>query len=184
MKSNFLSVLLVSVCNSLAFSVKFINCSQTNFLENCLSCSLFYASFCSTNLSEPDKLTSRPKNSDSPKLFQIFPLPSPPSPSLPLPALPNLNPHRLTSTHRLTPPPLMLAALSPSWLLPKRTARRLFESNSPDVSRLCIIAALIFSAGYYSAPIFYFVEQKKMFRFTSFCRFFNILREIFLTSLG
>ena len=27
-------------------------------------------------------------------------------------------------------------------------------------------------------------SNKKMFRFTSFCRFFNILRDIFLTSLG
>ena len=48
-----------------------------------------------------------------------------------------------------------------------------------------LIAALIFSAGYYSAPIFFFTSSnKKMFRFTSFCRLFNILREIFLTSLG
>ena len=50
---------------------------------------------------------------------------------------------------------------------------------------LLLIAALIFSAGYYSAPIFFFTSSnKKMFRFTSFCRLFNILREIFLTSLG
>ena len=46
-----------------------------------------------------------------------------------------------------------------------------------------LIAALIFSAGYYSAYIF-FLLRRKMFRFTSFCRLFNILREIFLTSLG
>ena len=43
-----------------------------------------------------------------------------------------------------------------------------------------LIAALIFSAGYYSAPNFF--VNKKMFRLASFCRFF-ILREIFLTSL-
>ena len=50
--------------------------------------------------------------------------------------------------------------------------------------RSFLIAALIFSAGYYSAPIFFFTSSnKKMFRFTSFCRLFNILREIFLTSL-
>ena len=44
-----------------------------------------------------------------------------------------------------------------------------------------LIAALIFSAGYYSALIFFYFVEQKMFRF---CRFFNILREIFLTSLG
>ena len=33
--------------------------------------------------------------------------------------------------------PLMLAFPSPSWVLPKPTARRSFESNSPDVSQLC-----------------------------------------------
>ena len=47
-----------------------------------------------------------------------------------------------------------------------------------------LTAALIFSAGYYSALIFFTSSNKKIFRFTSFCRFFNILREIFLTSLG
>ena len=31
---------------------------------------------------------------------------------------------------------------------------------------------------------FFTSSNKKMFRFTSFCRFFNILRDIFLTSLG
>ena len=55
-------------------------------------------------------------------------------------------------THRS---PLMLPSLSSSWLLPKSTARRSFESNSRDVSQLFLIAAIIFSAGYYSAPIFY-----------------------------
>ena len=55
----------------------------------------------------------------------------------------------------------------------------------PEFCLICLIAALIFSAGYYSAPIFFFTSSnKKMFRFTSFCRLFNILREIFLTSLG
>ena len=39
-----------------------------------------------------------------------------------------------------------------------------------------LIAALIFSDGYYSAPIFFFVE---LFFDYPFCRFFNILREIF-----
>ena len=47
---------------------------------------------------------------------------------------------------------------------------------------LFLIAALIFSAGYYCAPIFfYFVE---LFFALPFCRFFDILREIFLTSVG
>ena len=32
--------------------------------------------------------------------------------------------------------------------------------------------------------MFFTSSNKKMFRFTSFCRLFNILREIFLTSLG
>ena len=32
----------------------------------------------------------------------------------------------------------MLASLSPSWLLPKTTTHRSFESNSPDISRLCL----------------------------------------------
>ena len=32
--------------------------------------------------------------------------------------------------------------------------------------------------------MFFTSSNKKMFRFTSFCRFFNILRDIFLTSLG
>ena len=45
-----------------------------------------------------------------------------------------------------------------------------------DLSIL-LIAALIFSAGYYSAPIFYFVE---LFFALPFCRLFDILREIFL----
>ena len=58
--------------------------------------------------------------------------------------------------------------------------------NGGYFSAICrvLIAALIFSAGYYSAPIFFTSSNKKMFRFTSFCRLFNILREIFLTSLG
>ena len=34
---------------------------------------------------------------------------------------------------------LMLASLSPSWLLPEPTARRLFDNNWPDGSRLCMI---------------------------------------------
>ena len=51
-------------------------------------------------------------------------------------------------SHSLTPPPiawpplssypLMLASLIPSWLLLKQTARRSSESNSPDVSGLCL----------------------------------------------
>ena len=53
------------------------------------------------------------------------------------------------------------------------------------ICQLCLllIAALIFSAGFYSAPNFFFVEQK-MFRFTWFCRFLCILREILLSALG
>ena len=34
-----------------------------------------------------------------------------------------------------------------------------------------------------SANFFFTSSNKKMFRFTSFCSFFNILRDIFLTSL-
>ena len=54
-----------------------------------------------------------------------------------------------------------------------------------DFKMFVINSRLIFSAGYYSAPIFFFFtsSNKKIFRFTSFCRFFNILRDIFLTSL-
>ena len=44
-----------------------------------------------------------------------------------------------------------------------------------------LIAALIFSAGYYSAPIFLL---RRTFSLYPFCRFFDILREIILTSLG
>ena len=45
-----------------------------------------------------------------------------------------------------------------------------------------LIAALIFSAGYYCARIFFYFV--KLFFALPFCRFFDILREIFLTSLG
>ena len=41
-----------------------------------------------------------------------------------------------THTHTQNGHPLMLASLSPSWLLPKPTARWSFESNSPDLSGL------------------------------------------------
>ena len=44
-----------------------------------------------------------------------------------------------------------------------------------------LIAALIFSAGYYSGRIFFYFE---LFFALPFCRFFDILREIFLTSPG
>ena len=65
-----------------------------------------------------------------------YPLNTPPSPlssNLAIwtpsrPALPQPYPHR---------PSPMLTSLSPSWLLLKPTARRSFESNWPDVSRLC-----------------------------------------------
>ena len=56
-----------------------------------------------------------------------------------------------------------------------------------DLKRLRIFillkAALIFSAGYYCARIFFFYFVKLFFAL-QFCRFFDILREIFLTSLG
>ena len=46
-----------------------------------------------------------------------------------------------------------------------------------------LIAALIFSAGYYCACIFFFYFVKIFFALP-FCRFFDFLREIFLTSSG
>ena len=45
-----------------------------------------------------------------------------------------------------------------------------------------LIAALIFSADYYSAPIFFYFGE--LFFALPFCRFLSFLREIFLTSLG
>ena len=50
--------------------------------------------------------------------------------------------------------------------------------TTPTTSRFSmylLIAALIFSAGYYSAPILYF----ELFFALPFCRFFDILHEIF-----
>ena len=45
--------------------------------------------------------------------------------------------HGCPWTHTDQSPPLMLACLSPSWLLLKPTNRQSFESNWADVSRLC-----------------------------------------------
>ena len=49
--------------------------------------------------------------------------------------------------------------------------------TSQSLQMWFLIAALIFSAGYYSAP-FFTSSNKKMFRFTSFCRFINIVHII------
>ena len=60
-----------------------------------------------------------------------------------LPTVPHPHPNRLTTPQSLDPrPPLlgylwaMQASLSPSKILPKRTARRSFENNSPDFCRI------------------------------------------------
>ena len=55
-----------------------------------------------------------------------------------------------------------------------------FLENKKNVE--LVIAALIFSAGYYCARIFF--SFVKLFFALPFCRSFDILREIFLTSLG
>ena len=52
--------------------------------------------------------------------------------------------------------------------------------TTPTTSRFSmylLIAALIFSAGYYSAPIFFLL--RRTFFALPFCRFFDILHEIF-----
>ena len=50
---------------------------------------------------------------------------------------------------------------------------------------LVINSRLIFSAGYYSAPIFFYFVEKKFFALPHFAAYiiYNILRDIILTSL-
>ena len=67
-----------------------------------------------------------------------------PPPPPPIASPPNACP---TPTHApRSSRPLMPAALSPSWLLSKPTAHRSFETNSPDVSRLCFINSSVIKA--------------------------------------
>ena len=119
---------------SIKLHKKVVNCSQTKF-SNYIS-PVVFLQFFAWPISLLSPLIFRPQKRNK----QIQPSQHYPTPSY-LPPPPNCStPTILFPPPTTTRPLLTLASLNRSWLLPNPNACRSFESNSPDVSWLCLFS--------------------------------------------